>query len=136
MGTVSRQLEIRGCDGLVDLTGLEQVTQAASLELVGNPTLLDLATLDNLESVAGDFKIAGNTELASLAGLAGLVEVGGNFEIIDNDALVDLQDMGAPEFPMAVGGHVQICENGSLVELADAMSVMATAADVSVIRNH
>ncbi|MFT7242577.1 MAG: hypothetical protein ACI83L_002945 [Cryomorphaceae bacterium] len=54
---IGNKFLIENCNNLIDLTGLEGLTETWGLSIVNNQSLNDLSPLGGLEKVIGDFKI-------------------------------------------------------------------------------
>lgn len=57
---------------------------------IGNPSLISLTGLDNLNFIGGDFNILYNNSLSNLNGLSNLYNIAGNLWIEANNALTNL----------------------------------------------
>lgn len=72
---------------LLNLEGLENITDVESIIISENDLLTNLVGLDNLSSVSAEFRIEKNAGLLSLEGVQNLKNVNGDLNIIRNWSL-------------------------------------------------
>ena len=145
------ELSIAGCDGLTDLSGLEQVTFIGAFMLQGNPNMQSLKGLDALEMI-GDtaqindmpslttlqglgrvtllqfLQITGANALKNLQGLEGLESVPATVAISNNAGLVDLTGLDN----LKIVGELQLNENPALTSLRKLSAITSTPARLSI----
>ena len=104
---------VQGNDTLGDLTGLGQLTQAQSIQVIGNLGLEDLSGLEGLVDFPGSIRVANNPELQSLAGLDQLIRCDGSVEIRGNRSLASAALPALDDVVL-----LEISGNDALAELA------------------
>ena len=85
-------LSVHGSDGMVDLTGLDNVASMALVTLVGNTGMTSLSGLGSVETVPGRIYLYG-LPIADVDGLAALTSLGA-LTLYENDSLADLSGLG------------------------------------------
>jgi hypothetical protein len=89
-GRVEGTLKIQSCDGLEDLSGLEDLREVGALVVRHNDDLVSLAGLGGLRVVQGELYIEENQGLRALRGLEGLERVGIELAVVNNEELWDI----------------------------------------------
>lgn len=134
-------LSIQGT-GLIDLTGLDNVTTiAGSFNVFLNWTLKDFHGLENLNSIESDFLIGfngnamwyGNPSLQNFTGLESLSSVAGDFIIADCDSLISLTGLGNLSF---VGGDLRIWSNPMLTTLSGLQNLTTIGGELNIGRSY
>jgi hypothetical protein len=113
--TVGDGLRIYGCDGLVDLSGLESLSSVRGVSVSSNDSLTSLDGLDSLGDPVTNIGITNNATLTSIAALQGLTGAGCQLFVTDNDALVDLNGL---ENIISVGWRFRIRWNPQLEDIS------------------
>jgi len=113
---IGTDLWIYQCNGVTDLTGLENITSVpGNLRIGRNDVLTNLTGLNNLTSVGEWVWIEDNYYLTDLNGLENLATVGDYMWIEYNDNLSSLAGLGNLT---SIGSELDIKVNNSLVDLA------------------
>jgi hypothetical protein len=85
---------INSNSSLTSLTGLEGLSLIkGSLSIQGNSSLFDLTGLNNLSSVIVSLVIGYNDTLANLSGLENLESIGSSLAVYENDQLINLSGL-------------------------------------------
>ncbi len=92
--SIGGELKIFNNQTLTSLTGLDNLTYIdGCLHIgdipLGNPLLINLSGLNNLDTIGGDLTITFNHNLTNLTGLNNLLFIGGNLYVIINESLFD-----------------------------------------------
>jgi hypothetical protein len=117
LGNVSSYngLTIQGCDSLVSLYGLENISSNVNGFSIGDcQSLTDLTTFPNLYYVDGNVGISGLSSLTNLSGLENLDSIAGMFWLNDNHSLTSVDGL---ENLKSIGKSFQMYRNYSLVDL-------------------
>ena len=113
-------LEIRGCDVLTCLEGLEGTTDLFSLIIQSNDSLTDISALSTDSGALGVLEIRTNPNLVSLAGLEGYDEITFGALIFLNDSLENLDALSGlvnqNTAPMSVS--FEISNNDMLTDIS------------------
>lgn len=99
--------------GIESLTGLEALTDVSQIDLAENEKLVNLDGLEGVSTLAGDLSLYGNPALVSLAGLHNLQEVEG-LDLTDS-AVTSFEEL---ESLTHVGAVLNVQENQQLTSLA------------------
>jgi len=95
-GSLTGNIEIMNNQNLTNLNGLQNITQAASLNILQNPVLQNINGLSALTTLTNNFSntlnIESNPQLSSLNGLNNLVNLpnNGGVRILNNTLLTDI----------------------------------------------
>ncbi len=114
---------------LAPLSKLRAVT--GTLEIFGNPELVDLEGLNELQTVGG-LSIYDNEKLANLDALEALATLSGGLLISSNPALTSLAGLGSVSGSLE---SVGIFNNGSLTGLDGLQGVTATSGALAIANN-
>jgi hypothetical protein len=91
---VGDDILIQGNEGLVNLTGLDELQRASQIAVTGNSSLVDLTGLDHLTRFGGAITVTSNPSLVSVDGLGQLV-TGGQIALRANRSLTSLDALAS-----------------------------------------
>ena len=94
-----------GNHSLTSLSGLQGITIATGIGIIGNDLLTNLTGLNNIVSINGSLYISGNDSLTNFLGLDALTEIGSDLFIQENH---HLNDFGGLNSLTSIAGKVQI----------------------------
>ena len=103
--------DLTGLGGLISIDGDLFIGGIEPALWHGNPLLMDLSGLENLNYIGGGLTIGGNNSLASLTGLNNLNSIGQNLSIFDNDTLSYCQILAICNYLEDPNGYVYIANN-------------------------
>jgi hypothetical protein len=89
-------MEISDCDGLTNLSGLEELIEIERLQILDNPSLVSLSGLDNVNRVANFIVVNNNRELRNFCALTNLFQsngLSGSWDVNGNFINPSFQDM-------------------------------------------
>jgi hypothetical protein len=124
--------DITNVNGLIGISSI-----GGNLEINYNNALINLAGMDSLISIGGDFIVGvivnyggvGNGSLSSFTGLEGLATIGGNFKIIGNSALTSLTGL---EGLTSIGNDLYINFCDSLTSLTGINSLAYVGGNLKI----
>lgn len=116
----------------LDLLTLASCTSVGGLEIVG-ASVVNMAGLENLTSITGDFIVTDNLALASVAELTSLASIGGTFNISRNNALTAIDGISALD---TIGGDFILSQNQNLVTLSGLSSLDSIGGDLNLFNNN
>lgn len=103
--------EVTGNPGLLSIESLPNLEEVQDVNLSSNPSLTDLRGLYNLTRLSGSLTVYDNAALPDLIGLGNLAEVDGSMAIIENNSMTRLKGLDSL---VRVGGDLRIQNNAAL----------------------
>lgn len=104
-------IEIKECNGLINLAGLDNIDFYQVLNIKDNSALQSISELGNYSGDVQSLEINNNPQLANLHGLEGIVNTGiVQMSITNNDSLINLEGLDN----LSSGIDFTISENDSL----------------------
>ena len=124
---------IRSNFGLINPTGLENLSNIGGDVLIYNNAIINLDGLDHLGSIGGELRISQNFNLQRIDGFGSLNSVGGDLVIIINDSLRSLHGFDSMQ---TLGGSLDIHYNNVLRDLSGLSGLDSVSGNLSIYSNH
>ncbi|WP_223033527.1 hypothetical protein [Hanstruepera marina] len=123
-------LTIDSNESLVSISALTGLVSFRSLEVVGNPMLLNIDGLEGVQSSRESIIISNNSGLLNIDGLSGLRTIGGEFLFIsDNESLANINGLSNLE---NVDRDIVISSNIELTNLNGLSSLQNVGEDIYI----